>query len=481
MSFGYLLAWMLPWIAGTGICLALNRGLRSPGDLAASLGAGFLLGLFLAAGLASVVAAEDTAGAFADTAPWLAGIAMLAWVAAFAFRDRQVSPAREARLSPALRLLWWTLLAAIVLRLGVLGSEALLRPTFPWDAWSAWAVKPKAWFLLGHYMPYVSMQDWLASPELPLRTAAIWDYPELLAWIEIWFASAAGGWNEPMINIVWAGVLASIGLASYGQWRSIGLRAELCMLLAYGLVSLPLLGAHVALAGYADLWLAAALGMAVLSWLRWMHDRSPGQLLLAGLFAATLPMIKLEGAVWLCIFSSVVLLGMLPKRIRWWIVAVGLLLVLAGLSLGGFEIPVVGLGWVRASWGEVVVPALGALDLHWRPVGRAMLSGLLTLPNWHLLWYLLALVLVLRWRVFRESRMTRSLGVMLGLCASFLFVLFFFTEASTWAENFTSANRLILHIVPAVFSLLALLLAGFSFAPGNPGTPARLPGPTAAR
>lgn len=478
MNFAYLLAWLLPWFAGTGICVALNRGLRVRGDFAATLGSGFLLGLFLAAGLSSVVAKANTTSAFADTAPWLAGLAVLAWLAAVFLRNRHPHQVAEASLSPALRLLWWALLAAIVFRLGVLGSEAWLRPTFPWDAWSAWAVKPKSWFLLGHYVPYVSMQEWLANPGLSLRTAAIWDYPELLAWIEIWFASAAGGWNEPMVNIVWTGVLGSIGLASYGQWRAIGLRPELCMLLAYGLVSLPLLGAHVALAGYADLWLASALGMAVLSWVRWMHDRSPGQLLLAGLFATTLPMIKLEGAVWLCIFSCVVALGLLPRRIRWWIVAAGILLVLVGLALGGFEIPIVGLGWVKASWGEIVVPALGALDLHWRPVGRAMLSGLLTLPNWHLLWYLLPLVVALRWRVFSESHRARSLGAMLALCAFFLFVLFFFTDASTWAENFTSANRLILHIVPAVFSLLALLLAGFSLK--HRDTPAGSTEPTAA-
>ncbi|MGB0132770.1 hypothetical protein [Dokdonella sp.] len=462
MSLGYLMAWLLPWFAGTGVCLALNRGLRAPGDLAFSLGAGFLLGVFLTAGLTAWVANENTARAFATTAPWLAGIGILAWAAALALRSRRPRDANDARLTPALRLLWWTLLAAIVLRLGVLGSEAMLRPTFPWDAWSAWSVKPKAWFLIGQYVPYVSMQEWLANPDLSLRTAAIWDYPELLAWIEIWFASAAGSWNEPMINIVWTGVLGSVGLASYGQWRAIGLQPELCMLLVYGMISLPLLGAHAALAGYADLWLAAALGMAVLAWLRWMRDRSPGQLLLAGLFATTMPLVKLEGAVWLAIFSSIVFLSLLPRRYRWWVVLAVVLLGTLGLILGGFEIPVLGLGWVRASWGEVVVPALGALDIHWRPVGRAMLSGLLTLPNWHLLWYLLPLAIVLRWRVFLEDRMARSLGAMLGLCALFLFVLFFFTEASTWAENYTSANRLILHVVPAVFSLLGLLLAGFS-------------------
>ena len=170
-------------------------------------------------------------------------------------------------------------------------------------------------------------------------------------------------------------------------------------------------------------------------------------------------MIKLEGAVWLLIFSTVVLLGMLSRRSRWIVFASLVSLAAIGIALGGFLMPIFGLGWIHLAWGQVIIPALGELDLHWRPVGSAMLSGLLTLPNWHLLWYLAPLVIALRWRVLVQDRCARSIGALLAGCALFLFVLFFFTDAAAWAENYTSANRLVLHIVPAMFSLLALLLA----------------------
>lgn len=455
-----MLAWLLPWGTGTGICLALNRGRREPGDVTAAIGMGFLLGIFLAALLSSVLAAENTAAAFSRSAPWMGGIGLLVWTAVFVWRDQLRRPVFVASAGgPWWRFLWCLLLVVIVMRLGTLASEALLRPTFPWDAWAAWAVKPKAWFLLGHEVPYVPMQEWLARPEVDLRTSAIWDYPELLAWVEIWFASAAGGWNEPLINAVWTGVLGALGLASYGQWRSLGIRPGMAMLLIYGLLSLPLLDAHAALAGYADLWLAAAMGMAVLCWLRWVRQRNVGQLLLAVVFALCLPMIKLEGAVWLLLLAAVTVLAVLSRRWRW-IVLGGLVLAVAvGMALGGFALPIFGLGWIHLSWGQVTIPALGALDLHWRPVGSAMLSGLLTLPNWHLLWYIVPLVFILRWRVFAGDRAARSLGALIAACSLFLFVLFFFTDASAWAENYTSANRLVLHIVPALFTLLALLLA----------------------
>ncbi|HET9033919.1 MAG TPA: hypothetical protein VFN25_13575 [Dokdonella sp.] len=460
MSLGYCLAWLLPWVTGAGICLALNRGRRLPGDLAAAAGTGFLLGLFLAAVLGKLLALENTGATFARVAPWLAGIGILAWAAVFAFRHPSRSPSLLASADGFVgRLLWFLLLAAILIRLDAIVAEALLRPTFPWDAWSAWAVKPKAWFLLGHHVVYVPIQEWLARPAADLRTSAIWDYPELLAWIQIWFASAAGGWNEPLINAVWTGVLGAIGLASYGHWRALGIRPGLSMLLVYGLLSLPLLDAHAALAGYADLWLAAAFGMAVLCWLRWVRQRNPGQLVLALLFAVCLPLIKLEGAVWLMLFAAVALLGLLSRRLRWIVLAALVVCIGVGIALGGFHVPIFGLGWVHVSWGQVTIPALGELDLYWRPVGSEMLSGLLTLPNWHLLWYLVPLVVLLRWRVFVADRSARSLSTLVAACVAFLFVLFFFTDASAWAENYTSANRLVLHVVPAVFTLMALLLA----------------------
>jgi len=458
MTLTYALAWVLPWLTGTGICVALNRGLRSRGDLAAAAGAGFIVGLVVVALIASMIAGAETTRAFARVAPWLSAVGVLAWVAAFAMRGRH-----ELRIdtgwAPGWRLLWWLLVAGILLRLGMLGSEALLRPTFPWDAWSAWAVKPKTWFLLDQHVAYVPTADWLAQSALPQRTSAVWEYPELLAWIQVWFASAAGSWNEPFINIVWTGVLGAIALASYGQWRVLGLRPMFAMVLTYALVSLPLLGAHVALAGYADLWLAAVFGLVTLSWVRWIRRREPGQLALAIALALCMPYIKLEGAVWLLLFSLVFLFGLLPRRWRWIAIAIATLLAAIGFVFGGFVFPMLGLGWVSVSWGRIGIPALGSLDLHWRPVGTQMLSGLLTLPNWHLLWYLVPAVLVWRWQVLVADRAARSLAMLLACCAVFLFVLFFFTEASAWAENYTSANRLILHLVPAVFSLLGLLLA----------------------
>ena len=237
----YLAAWLLPALVGSGIWLALCVRARSPTDISAAIGAGWLIGLFVAAGCARFASTADTAHAFARAWPWCAGMGACAWIVAIA-RLRGIPADARWRTdadSTGLRLLWWLLLLWIVIRFILIGDEASLRPVFPWDAWSAWATKPKTWFLIGHVEPYVSMLDWLANPTAALRTAAAWSYPEMIAWIELWFASAAGAWNEPLVDVAWCGALAAFALAAYGYWRALGLAPWIALLLVYGLVSLP--------------------------------------------------------------------------------------------------------------------------------------------------------------------------------------------------------------------------------------------------
>ena len=464
VDFAYVRAWVLPVFAGSGVWLALHARRRVGGDIAAALGAGWLIGVFVASTIARFVAADDTAHAFAAAWPWLIGIGVIAWVAAY-FRLRG-SETWLARTSPIVvarptRAMWMgaaLLLIAIVVRLIVIGDEASLRPVFPWDAWSAWAIKPKTWFLLGHADPYVPMIEWLSNPVAATRTAAAGSYPELLAWLQLWFASATGAWNEPLVNVAWCGALSAFALAAYGYWRSFGLSMPLALALVYALVSLPLIDAHIALAGYADIWIAVTLGLAVSMWTRWLILRERGQWLLAIAVAVCLPAIKNEGAVWLLAFAAVVVLDLVPMRWRWRLIAAAAVLLVIGLLVGGFDLPIPGLGVVHVGRGKAEIPGVAVFELAWHGVGGAVIASLFTLPNWHLLWYAFPLLLIVRRRRFRDDPVARLVGLLLLIDFAFLFVLFFFTPASAWARDYTSANRLMLQVVPSVFVLAAVLL-----------------------
>jgi len=207
----------------------------------------------------------------------------------------------------------------------------------------------------------------------------------------------------------------------------------------------------VALAGYADLWLALTLGLATLAWVRWIVDGERGQLALAACLALCLPAIKLEGTVWLLTFGGVVALDFLPRRWRWPMLGGIAVVALVAIVAGAF-------GPVQVSWNRIDIPSLGTFALAWHGVGGAMVASLFTLPNWHLFWYAVPVLIVLRRRRFGSDRAARLLGFVLLIDFAFLFVLFFLTTASAWAQDFTSANRLILQLVPSVLVLAATLL-----------------------
>jgi hypothetical protein len=469
----YLLAWALPMFAGTAVWRLVARGARRRGDWAATLGGGWILGVFLAAWLARWLAVADTAHAFGHAAPWLAGVGVLAWLILGWRRLRDPRPwaiATETPMRSWARGLWWVLVALVAWRLAALGSEALLRPVFPWDAWSAWSLKPKAWFLLGHAAPYVSAQRWLAEPARDLLTASSWNYPELLAWIELWFASALGGWNEPLIDVVWCGALGALLLGAYGQWRALGVRAPLAMALVYALASLPLLDAHVALAGYADLWVAVTLGLATLAWMRWLAWREPGGWLLVIVLALWLPSLKLEGGVWAAVLALMLVFGLVPSRWRLAAAGGGLAVLAGALLQGDALLHRVGIDAVHIGLDGIRIPGLPALTFSWHPVGGSIAAGLFALPNWHLVWYLLPLLVAWRWRQFLHDQVARQGGALIVIFLALLFVLFFLTGAAAWAADYTSANRLVLQIVPAVFAFAAALLR----APPTPESPDRV-------
>jgi hypothetical protein len=461
VSIAYVAAWLLPALAGAGAWLAL-RSVRTTGDGFAAIGAGWLIGIVGASELADLFARDATAHAFAHVWPWLAAIGVAAWIVAVA-RMRTMSmraPPRDGarRFVDVIAAL---LLAMIVVRIATIGYEASMRPVFPWDAWSAWATKPKTWFELGHYERYVPMAEWLKYPAEPLRTASAWNYPELLAWTQLWFASAAGAWNEPLVDLAWCGALVAFALAAYGYSRGFGLARWLGIALVYAFVSLPLVDAHVALAGYADLWLAVVLGLASFARARWLIRRERGQAFLAIAAAACLPAIKLEGAVWSLAFAAIVLVDFVPVRRRTMIVGTvsGLIAIIVGT-------------WLVVAGGTIDVPPLGSFEFAWHGVGDAIATSLFSLPNWHLLWYALPVLLIWRGSRFTTDIAARRIGTMLLIDFGFLFVLFFFTTASAWATDFTSANRLILQLVPSVFALASLLLRPAERSAGfNGGTP----------
>ena len=471
MSTTYLFAWFVAIAAGMLAAFWLSASTRA-GRVATVCGYGIVFGMLLAAAATALTARADTAQAWIHAAPWLAAFAVGFSALAYWLQRHMAAP-RPAESDDEAAGYWPRVaaivaLASLIWRGSILASEVLLRPTFPWDAWDAWAVKSKTWYLLGHYAAYVSPGEWLAHPDAELYTGPTWDYPSTLSWMQVWFASAAGDWIEPLANLPWVALWVGLLLGHYGQWRALGLDRTRALIFVYVLGSLPLLTMHVALAGYADLWVATIFGFGVLSWLRWQEQRDGAQLFLALTCAVTLSLLKHEGIVWCLMLLLAIVFATLSSRWRWrsaWIAAAGLII---AAVIGQSHVLFAAIGWVRSGSHVVDIPVIGSLTLAWhKPAAIGIVRSLFVQSNWHLLWWLVGPILVWRWRVLRASDALSVCALLLLACFGLLFFLFVFTDAASWAESYTAVNRLIMHITPAVVSLLALLLREPRLVPGS--------------
>lgn len=453
------LALGLPWLAGVLWLRALWRDAPA-GIWPMALGYGGVLGLLAVTLLLRVQAAVGLPLNFAGPITVLTLLALaggwLAWRRLWC--DPEANPdASSNGIHWRGQKLWRLALFVVLLlwlgwRLVDLAQEIWWHPLYPWDAWTTWTVRPRVWSEWHQLLPFVDPRRWLADTTGSVYTIDAWTYPYTVPLLALWPTLAYGAWNETAANLPWLGVVLALGLGFYGQARLWGVAPLTALIFTWLLLSLPLLDTHVALAGYADLWLATVFGLAVIAFFQWVRDGDRRQGWLALLLALACPSIKLEGMVWLLLFPP----ALLAARLRgWWLLALaGVVLALGWVwwLTGGVEFNIPGLGEFRLTPELIQVPYLGRFALGYRGSWDPVMMNFLVLVNWHLLGYLMLLATgVAVVSVFKRgaARWQRAGLVFVVTSLLALFVLFFLTDAQRWAEQYTSINRVFLEFVPA--------------------------------
>jgi hypothetical protein len=353
-------------------------------------------------------------------------------------------------------VLFFACFALIVVRLFGLGLELAWRPLLPWDAWAQWATKARVWYEYGSIAPFVDPARWLESGSAMQFVDAHPEYPATVPLLQVWTALCLGRWDESLMNVPWLATLSALGLAFYAQLRRIGIGTAQAMLFSYLLLSIPFIDLHVAVAGYVDIFVAAAYGMAVMALWQWVRTRGRADALLAVLCALACIAFKKEGIVWALTLLPPVLVA-INRRVGLGVVALLGVAMLAYLLLGPGEVRVLGY----------------ALRTEFTNVSRPMFEHFFEMDNWHLLWYLALVVIALRWRALFSIAVAPMTVTMLGAFA-FVFVVFFYSSAAFGVADETLVNRLPLHMVPALAFYLAFLWRQApKHAPGGESAPAR--------
>jgi hypothetical protein len=449
LVFGHALVW------GAGIALllavpAVRLGGGSstaldtePGEWAWIVGTGWFVGALL---LTLVMRLDSAVGvAFGRAAIGLPLAAVGAVAAVFAWRAVRTDPARrplaacarefvDAALGKDLvlwqRVLWWLLLGWLAIRFGVLLAEVMTRPLYAWDSWIQWATKARVWFELRSMVPFGPMHEWL-----PANGALYFDaaphYPATVPLWQVWSAVLLGRWDDSLTNSAWWCTGLALTVAAYGFLRGAGC-GRLAALAGAGLIAtLPILNAHIALAGYADLPIAACITLATLAGWRFARTRGVRELVLLVALLAALPTLKNPGKAWIFLLLPGVLVGFSP---RWG-------LRMAAVMLGAGALAML----VLAQTDPVVLGY--RLHLNWNLPWQSLVDAYFVYANWNLLWFGAIAVALLGARSLLDPA-AAPLTVTLGIGLLFLFFGFAFTNAALWVEDQSTVNRATLHIAP---------------------------------
>ena len=447
---------VLPWLVGIAILLATRSAERAPsapGEMAWLAGTGYLAGAFaltLWMRLLSLLGVRF--GIIAIALPLVVASVPLAWLGwrrgGPALADATRAALRAFLVSPELtggaRVVWRLLLGWLLLRFVLLGLEVAWQPLYPWDAWIQWATKARVWYELGQIVPFARAEAWFAGNGAVYFDASP-EYPPTVPLLQAWACVALGRWDDSLMNWPWWQIAAAMALTMYGGLRSIGVSALAALVGTFFVASLPLANVHVALAGYADLPLAAYYMAAVLGLLRWQERRDASDAGLALLLAFACTQIKNPGLFWALTLVPGFAVALSPRNaVKLAASAFGgallLLLVLARTSVTIFNY---------------------RLHLDFDPAWVALGESFFLLGNWHLLWYGALAVAALAWRQLFAPALA-PLTTVIGGGVLFLFVVFGFTNARAWVEGQTTVNRATLHFAPLVVVFLVLTFRAFA-------------------
>lgn len=450
---------LLPWLGGA-LWLAYAGARYGPqgGNRWSQLGYGFFLGYAVL--YFSVLACKALAGSVV----WLGVMTLLGCFAAagaVALYLATRGPAShrrpaEQRLGREQKTLLALLLAWISLHLAFICIEVFTQPLYPWDAWLAWVYRAKAWFMAGGMTNVVSPAQWALARTADNYTIQAWTYPLFPSVIPYWAALSLGRWSETLVNVptLFAGL--AIGMALYGQLRQYGLGIAAGALACYLLYSIPLFGTHIALAGYADLWMAGFCGLGFIYVLRGSIARrsgasAPGRIVPGLLMLAMSAAVKNEGVVWF--LSALVVLLLANARLRITLILLLLLLLIttlcAAFGVSHLDIPLIGaIGFVD---GRLLLPFIGSFRIEPHDVWKVYAENFFIMGSWNLFAFALVagLALAVQRPLRPDSDQARRTGLaFIGLVIAMQLFIFGLTDEGLWADTYTAINRLVLHFVP---------------------------------
>jgi hypothetical protein len=238
--------------------------------------------------------------------------------------------------------------------------------------------------------------------------------------------------------------MLAIGSMMFGLCRQSGLATLPSLAGVYLLISVPIVGMHGILAGYADLWVLGTSGMGLAALMLWTEKRHRGALAFGVALLVVGPSFKTEGWLWLGMGMLFLLIHTLWHQRQY-----AAFFSVMAILFTGFHLESVNLG-ALGLWG------IHEETIHIGPLGQYLLRPYNALPvyfemiflrgNFHLLGFLYLLALALLTLINWRASVTHWLMGALIICSQW--IIFGLSSYSLYAETGTAINRLLLQFLP---------------------------------
>ena len=344
----------------------------------------------------------------------------------------------------------WLLAGFVVIEIATIFFVSC-KHTLGWDGLLNWEIKARYAFLNGGVIPAAYYSDTgraFSHPEYPLGIP----FTEL--WLYLWIGEPHQFWGKTIFPVFYAAgaVLLALLAARLSGRRWIGL------LIAALLPFIPFLteGPGGVIVAYADFPLSVFY-LTALGYLLCSVGRSePHSFLIYSSCLALLPWVKREGVIlWIILVLLGLVAGWRQRKLRVFILALGPGLIL----LGSWRLYLRLMHVVPPS--DFALPILQALHNNVdrvAPIVRVLLAEIIETSNWSIFWLLTGLALVYLMFLFRDTRSLLLASAILLPIIIYSSTYLFSTWPSYTAHMTSSVPRLLLHVVPAAWLAIGLVL-----------------------
>ena len=333
--------------------------------------------------------------------------------------------------------------------------NGVLLPNIAWDSWAVWFGKAQQWINHGLHTQILQWEAWLQAEGALFNPSA--NYPDGLSlifyWPELLFGS---GFAITHVVLLFAFAMMTLLLTSRIEKTGAPIYFQLFLIVV--LYTTPFINNHLMILGYADIWIAMFVVLIMLSLMDFVDDRNSGVGLTILCYLVMLPMLKLEGWVWLILFVLAYLISWLLKHHNRFkiMITISVLIVLLLLA-GGIHLSLP-FGDLIISHERITLFNLFDMKLAFVDISDALLVSFFWQNNWSLLWLGLPFLLYTFFNT-QHSLASQVSHIFLILALACFMFLFFFTEASQWAQDLTAINRVVLQLTPCYVFLLFKMLS----------------------